>query len=189
LNNRLIEPRNPEKCYGFTHESHQKYLEGMAILSSTTIIWPHPIETLWGGQKVVRMGKVARISANLGTEVPLIATIASPDDLDRLDLRNVVIKRTYSECGEHVFYGRNMDRKALSLTMDMTHERWFAMPAEYQPVWFVQPFMPTIQEKLELRIVCVGRIPLYGVVIERGNHEEPDKVGQFLWAAPLNNVL
>src|SRR5262245_62066434 len=161
----------------------------MTILCSKTFIWPHPIETLLSGQKIIRLKELARINAEFGNEVPLIANITSVDDLDRLDLRNVVLKRTYSEFGEHVFIGENINKERLANMMDQNHEHWSQMPAHYQPVWFVQPLLPTMVEKLELRLVCVNRYPLYGIPMESGIGGRPHLVKKMIWPAPLDNVL
>src|SRR5262245_52886176 len=162
---------------------------GMIILHSKTFVWPNPIETLLCGQKVVHLKELARISAQRGLEVPLIARITSADDLDRMDMRNVIVKRTYSKCGEHVFVGGSVDKTELTNAMNQQHKYWSGMPAPSQPVWFVQPRLPTTAEKRQVRLVYVNRLPLYGVLTESGVSGNSKVVEELCWVAPLDNVL
>jgi hypothetical protein len=178
----------------------------MVKLSKTVMIWPHPVDLLRGGHKLIQTRTYAEIATSIGSPYPLLTTIHDVNDLDCLRSKDVIIKRAYSECGEHVLFGNSADadlKAKLQREMEITRKHWSSLPPHRQPVWLMEPLLPTMDEKCEVRCFFVGMKWLYSVVTGKGSEKldesgkKPDEDGedgevmeasQFYGALPLTNI-
>jgi hypothetical protein len=170
-------------------EKLDAYLAGVVKLSERTVVWPHPIERLRDGHKVIQTGRYAEIAASMGFSYPLLTTIHDANDLELLQTQNIIINRTHSECSRHVLFGNAGDyqfKSKLRAEMDLTRKHWSTLPTRQQPVWFMQ-HLPAMSEKCEVRCFFVGMEWLYSVVthfVDGQMEVEP------LWGClPLDNVM
>jgi hypothetical protein len=126
----------------------------------------------------------------MGLPYPLLTTIHNVDDLDHFQTQDIIIKRTYSSCSQHVLFGNAADyqlKGKLKSEMDLTHKNWSMLPTPQQPVWFIQPLLPTMSENCEVRCFFVGMKWLYSVV----THFVDGKieVGPLWGCLPLSNIM
>jgi hypothetical protein len=182
--------RHPGKKYGFTLTTLDAYLVGMVQLSQCMTMWLHPVDMLRAGHKVIQTKCYAEISTVIDFPYPVLTKINGVDDLDHLHTRNITIKRAYSEPGEHVLSGDAGDyemKSQLKAAMDLTRKHWSTLPTYRQPVWFVQPLLPTMSENCEVRCFFVGMEWLYSVATLCGSGGVE---AELLWESlPLPNVM
>jgi hypothetical protein len=72
--------------------------------------------------------------------------------------------------------------------MSATTEHYSGLPAFLQPVWFAQPFLPTMQDKCEVRCFFIGEEWLYAAVSDNDEYGMMN-VSPYNGCIPLENLL
>jgi hypothetical protein len=72
--------------------------------------------------------------------------------------------------------------------MAKTTEHYSGLPESIQPIWFTQPFLPTMRDKCEVRCFFVGEEWLYAAVSDT-DEQGLMHVSPYNGSIPLENLL
>lgn len=156
--------RSPQTLYKLKSSDIDVYFNNIRLLSDQVSIWPQPQELMFGGEKLPLLDDLSSIHEDddcypFHTPIDNVAEFASnPANSGK------VIKRSFSDCGNHVVHLKNKDatRKLSKLLKD--EDRRYSPMACISPSWFVMPFIPELISKGELRTFCIGGVPIYTVL-------------------------
>jgi len=132
------------------------YLQSVALLKAQkTVIWPDPDDLLITDQKVLTHARLSAIGDALGHKQPDIRLV-EPERVEALarsivqnGSKDIVMKRSMSYGKKHVVHAGTTGEELDEMLRD---ERfWDSAGAFGRPQWFVQPFLPLMEQIGEIR--------------------------------------
>ena len=134
-------------------------------LSDQVCVYPQPDQLIFRGRKTYLIRQLREIAAEVTkTPFPKAFVLENPLDEEYVDHESVVIKREYSECGDHVFLPSRIRQKeddaASSRKEDLKAmvsrtKRYYKFPELKNlgvvPQWFMVPYLDTVRDLGELR--------------------------------------
>lgn len=163
-----------------------KIYETILELAESRLIWPDPTEALMQGNKILYTQDLANVATRVTkTWYPLISIVPEPTKIKWS--HNFVLKRTYSDTGEHVIHRYTKDRsKKISRLASDTEVHYNGVEIKgmkIRPTWFAVPFIPMLRHLGEIRTFFIRGKPMYFVftrqdsrgnwIIQRGHQVTP----------------
>ena len=117
------------------------YISGERVLSSLTVIWPNPRELRLYGDKIsliANLNDVAHDVTHTSRPITVIITKDTPIPDD------VIIKRGYSDVGDHVIMPKDHGRRSWRYLIENTNTP--------RTTWFYQPYIRHLVKLGEFRV-------------------------------------
>lgn len=139
-------------------DAFNKIYETLLELSNERVVWPDPREALVQSTKLLYIQELADVAARVTkTQYPVVSVVPDPLTMEWHD--NMVLKRNFSDTGEHVFHRYTKDRdthiKAQVEATKMCYKDLKIRGNTIFPTWFTVPHIPQLLELGEIRVFFV----------------------------------
>lgn len=167
-------------------------MASLSILANETYLWPNPWEMVLAGEKLHLVQDLHEIGMLTGNPTPVTVEIDDP-----LDARfsQLVIKRSFSDCGRHVILpkttAKGKKREKAIKTMVKETQQFYGQQEWVRPRFFGVPYMEEYARLGEIRFLTIGGEFIHAVVttaMRSGRATEPNQfeVREVLTIMPLN---
>lgn len=122
-------------------------------LAETHFLWPDPTEALVQANKILYTEDLANVAKRVtNTWYPVVAIVPDPMQLEWND--NLVLKRNFSDCGDHAIHRQTKNREvkihALAKQTISNYKNVVVRGVKIRPTWFAVPYIPLLRELGEM---------------------------------------